>query len=59
VHHPSHEHQHRRAGRYPRGGRFIDVRYVALFVIAAVFLTGLVWWVLFFGNAFIGLFRRR
>jgi hypothetical protein len=36
-----------------------DVRYLALFVIAAVFMTGLTWWVLFFGNAFVSLFRRR
>lgn len=35
------------------------MRYVALVVLAVVFLTGLVWWVLFLGNAAIGLFRRR
>jgi cytoskeletal protein RodZ len=35
------------------------VRYVALVVLAVVFLTGLVWWALFLGNAAISLFRRR
>jgi hypothetical protein len=35
------------------------VRYLALLVLAAVFLTGLVWWVLFIGNAFMRLIRRR
>lgn len=35
------------------------MRYVALVVLAAVFLTGLVWWVLFLGNAVVGLLRRR
>jgi hypothetical protein len=35
------------------------VRYLALVVLAAVFLTGLVWWVLFLGNAVVSLFRRR
>jgi hypothetical protein len=37
----------------------VDVRYLALLVLAAVFLTGLVWWVLFIGNALMHLFRRR
>lgn len=35
------------------------MRYVALLVIAAVFLTGLVWWGLFLGNAVVSLIRRR
>jgi hypothetical protein len=35
------------------------VRYLVLLVIAAVFLTGLVWWALFVGNAVVSLFRRR
>jgi hypothetical protein len=35
------------------------VRYLALLVIAAVFLTGLVWWALFIGNAVVGLVRRK
>ena len=35
------------------------MRYLALLVLAAVFLTGLVWWVLFLGNAASSLFRRR
>jgi hypothetical protein len=35
------------------------VRYLALLVIAIIFLTGLVWWVLFVGNALVHLFRRR
>lgn len=34
------------------------MRYIALFVIAAVFLTGLAWWALFLGNAVVSLFRR-
>jgi hypothetical protein len=35
------------------------VRYIALVVLAVVFLTGLVWWTLFLGNAVLGIFRRR
>lgn len=35
------------------------MRYVALVVLAVVFLTGLVWWALFLGNTVLGLFRRR
>jgi hypothetical protein len=35
------------------------VRYLALVVLAAVFLTGIVWWVVFLGNAVVGLIRRR
>jgi len=35
------------------------VRYLALVLIAVVFLTGLVWWVLFLGNAVVSLFRRK
>lgn len=35
------------------------MRYVALIVIAAVFLTGVVWWLLFLGNAVVGLVRRK
>jgi hypothetical protein len=35
------------------------VRYLALIVLAAVFLTGLVWWVFFIGNAVVHLIRRR
>jgi hypothetical protein len=34
------------------------VRYLALALLAAVFLTGLVWWVLFIGNAVVRVFRR-
>jgi hypothetical protein len=35
------------------------VRYIALVVLAAVFLTGVVWWVVFLGNAIVSLIRRR
>jgi hypothetical protein len=35
------------------------VRYIALVVIAIVFLTGLVWWALFLGNAVVSIFKRR
>jgi hypothetical protein len=35
------------------------VRYLALLVLAIVFLTGLVWWVFFIGNALVHLIRRR
>jgi hypothetical protein len=35
------------------------VRYLALLVLAIVFLTGLVWWVFFIGNALVHLVRRR
>lgn len=35
------------------------MRYLALLVLAVVFLTGLVWWVLFIGNAMMSLVRRK
>ena len=35
------------------------MRYLALLVLAVVFLTGLVWWVFFIGNTVVQLFRRR
>jgi hypothetical protein len=35
-----------------------DVRYLALLVLAIVFLTGLVWWAFFLGNAVVRLVRR-
>ena len=35
------------------------MRYIALLVLAVVFLTGLVWWALFLGNAVLGVLRRR
>jgi hypothetical protein len=35
------------------------VRYLALVVLAVLLLTGLVWWVVFLGNAVVSLFRRR
>jgi hypothetical protein len=35
------------------------VRYLALLVLAIVFLTGLVWWAVFIGNAVVKLVRRR
>jgi hypothetical protein len=35
------------------------VRYIALVVLAAIFLTGVVWWVVFIGNAVVSLIRRR
>jgi hypothetical protein len=35
------------------------VRYLALVVLALLLLTGLVWWVVFLGNAVVSLFRRR
>ena len=35
------------------------MRYLALLVLAVVFLTGLVWWVLFLGNAALSVFRRK
>lgn len=35
------------------------MRYVALLVLGIVFLTGLVWWVLFIANAVVGVFRRK
>jgi hypothetical protein len=35
------------------------VRYLALLVLAVVFLTGLVWWALFIGNAVASAFRRK
>jgi len=35
------------------------VRYLALVVLAVLLLTGLVWWVVFLGNAVVSLLRRR
>jgi cytoskeletal protein RodZ len=35
------------------------VRYIALVVLAAVFLTGVGWWIVFLGNAVVSLIRRR
>jgi hypothetical protein len=35
------------------------VRYLALLVLAVVFLTGLVWWVVFIGNTVVRLIKRR
>jgi hypothetical protein len=35
------------------------VRYLALLVLAVVFLTGLVWWMLFVSNAVISVIRRK
>jgi hypothetical protein len=35
------------------------VRYLALLVIGVVFLTGLVWWVLFIGTAVASAIRRK
>jgi hypothetical protein len=38
--------------------RLGSVRYLALLVLAVVFLTGLAWWVFFIGNAVVRVFRR-
>jgi hypothetical protein len=35
------------------------VRMVLLVIVAAVFLTGLVWWVTFIGNAVLNTLRKR
>jgi cytoskeletal protein RodZ len=35
------------------------VRYVLLALVAVIFLTGLVWWALFIGNAIRGTLRKR
>jgi hypothetical protein len=35
------------------------VRMVLLIIVAAIFLTGLVWWVAFIGNAVLGTMRKR
>lgn len=32
---------------------------VLLIVVAAIFLTGLVWWIAFIGNAVLGTIRKR
>jgi hypothetical protein len=63
VPHPSHEHQHRARFRASTtivrvADRLGNVRYLALLVLAVVFLTGLVWWVVFIGNAVARVFRR-
>lgn len=34
------------------------MRYLLLVLLAIVFLTGVVWWLLFIGNAAVRLFRR-
>jgi hypothetical protein len=35
------------------------VRLLLLLIVGAVFLTGLVWWVVFIGNAVTGSMRKR
>jgi len=35
------------------------VRYLLLAIVAVIFLTGLVWWVLFIANAVRGSMRKR
>jgi hypothetical protein len=35
------------------------VRYVALVLLGLIFLTGIVWWVLFIGNALVSVLRRK
>lgn len=35
------------------------MRYLALLVLAVVFLTGLAWWVLFVSNAVLSVIRRK
>jgi hypothetical protein len=35
------------------------VRYLLLAIVAVLFLTGLVWWALFIGNALRNGFRKR
>jgi hypothetical protein len=35
------------------------VRVLLLLIVAAIFLTGLVWWVVFIGNAILGTLRKR
>lgn len=35
------------------------MRLLLLIVVAAIFLTGLVWWVAFIGNAVLGVIRKR
>jgi cytoskeletal protein RodZ len=35
------------------------VRYLLLVLLAVVFLTGLVWWAVFLGNAIRGSLRKR
>ena len=35
------------------------MRILLLIIVAVVFLTGIVWWVTFFGNAIISALRKR
>lgn len=35
------------------------MRLVLLLIVAAIFLTGLVWWVAFIGNAVLNTMRKR
>lgn len=35
------------------------MRYVALVLLGLIFLTGIVWWVLFIGNALVSVLRRK
>lgn len=35
------------------------MRMVLLIIVAAIFLTGLVWWAAFIGNAVLGAMRKR
>jgi hypothetical protein len=46
-------------GAAERTDKLDVVRYIALLVLAIIFLTGVVWWVLFIVNAILRLFRRR
>lgn len=35
------------------------MRMILLLIVVAIFLTGLVWWIAFIGNAIIGTLRKR
>ena len=35
------------------------MRMLLLIIVAAIFLTGLVWWIAFIGNAVLGTIRKR
>jgi hypothetical protein len=37
----------------------VAVRMLLLLIVVAIFITGLVWWIAFIGNAVVGTLRKR
>ena len=45
--------------RSGKAGSVNVVRILLLIIVAVIFLTGIVWWVTFFGNAVMNTLRKR